>query len=305
MFNPQHYGIYFTDEHIQQARSRREHEPFQAAWAMLRGQQQTDPLADSLRYKFDEDVKAGEKTVEVLRRGNFNPGGKVVEMVVAATMQAQCFEMVRDHPNFSQAEQAAWLQAFAAHIGQLNQPPYELMHFERLWLNLLNLVSGIVLEDETLFQNAVTAYKDVIAQDVHPEGYILKAVEAKDGHGLYRMLLSAQALILTAEAATHAGEDLWHYEMRGVSAMTPTPYLLYYYYYPDKWRWDEAGNRETVQVLYKQYAGFWEMAQRRTPSRDRKLLLKELRPIYDVWGGGLTTLTHGGTAEVKRKGLFG
>ena len=29
-----------------------------------------------------------------------------------------------------------------------------------------------------MFQNAVAAYKEVIAQDVHPEGYILKAVEA-------------------------------------------------------------------------------------------------------------------------------
>ena len=52
-------------------------------------------------------------------------------------------EMVRDHPAFSQAEQAAWLQAFAAHVEALNQPPYELMHFERLWLNLLNLVAAL------------------------------------------------------------------------------------------------------------------------------------------------------------------
>jgi hypothetical protein len=119
------------------------------------------------------------------------------------------------------------------------------------------------------------------------------------------MLLSTQALILTAEAAAHAGTNLWDFQHRSISAMTPTPYLLYYYYYPEKWRWDVGLEGEDVKALYRRHAGFWEMAQHRAPNRDRKILLDELRPIYDTWGGGLTTLTHCNETAPKRRGLFG
>ncbi len=311
MFKPQHAGIYFTDEHIQQAQKNRTSEPYPSAWALLDDIPETDGLTtaqiNALRYRFEGDESAGEKTVDLLRRGDINIGEDTIyiEAVAVTLTLAQCFEMVRDHLSFPLASQAAWLEAFTTRVKQLNQPAYELMHFEHLWLNLLNLVAGIVLEDEDRFQKAVEIYKESIQHDIHPEGYIHKAVDAQDGHGMYRMLLSAQALILTAEAASHVGENLWAYEYRGVSAMTPTPYLLYYYYFPDKWRWDAPLEKEAAQALYKRHAGFWDMAQRQKPSRDRKILLTELRPIYDVWGGGLTTLTHGGTVETKRRGLFG
>jgi Alginate lyase len=311
MFKPQHTGIYFTDEHIQQAQKNRESEPYLSAWARLRDMPESDRLTtaqlNALRYRFESDDDAGEKTVDLLRGGDINIGEDTIyiEAVAVTLALAQCFEMARDHLSFPHASQAAWLEAFTTRVEQLNHPAYDLLHFEHLWLNLLNLVAGIVLEQEERFQKAVEIYKAAIQHDVHPEGYIHKAVDAQDGHGLYRMLLSTQALILTAEAASHAGENLWAYEYRGVSAMTPTPYLLYYYYYPDKWRWDAPLEKEAAQALYKRHAGFWEMAQRQKPSRDRKILLTELRPIYDIWGGGLTTLTHGGTGEIKRRGLFG
>jgi len=311
MFKPQHTGIYFTDDHILQAQKNRDAEPYLAAWARLYDLPESDALTSAqlngFRYRFEGDDDAGEKTVNLLREGDINIGEDTIyiEAVAVTLTLAQCFEMVRDHLSFPLASQTAWQEAFTTRVEQLNHPAYDLLYFEHLWLNLLNLVAGIVLEDEDRFQKALEIYKAAIQHDIHPEGYIHKSVDAQDGHGLYRMLLSAEALILTAEAASHAGENLWAYEYRGVSAMTPTPYLLYYYYYPDKWRWDTPLEKEAVQGLYKRHAGFWDMAQRQKPSRDRKILLNELHPIYDIWGGGLTTLTHGGAAETKRRGLFG
>jgi hypothetical protein len=118
-------------------------------------------------------------------------------------------------------------------------------------------------------------------------------VEAGDKRGFFRQLLTAQALVLMAEAAQHVGVDLWGYESRGVSAVTAASYLIFYYYYPQKWRWDKDLVEDDVQPLLRRHAGFLEMVYRRRPLRDFQVLLKALRPVYDVWGGGLTTLTHG------------
>lgn len=311
----EHCGLYFTRAQIEQARQQREAEPAAAAWGLL----DTYPAANALvqaqlnglRYRFADNMQAGEQAVEGLHQLNPAAGTDkpFIEQVASVVVQAQIFEMVRDHPAWSQ--QKHWLADFADAVQTLQQPPTQLAHVDQLWLNLLNLVSGIVLEQDSPLQQAVTVFQRVIDHDIHPEGYILKAVQpAEDekpyyGDGLYRMLLSAQALILTAEAAAHVGHDLWGYENRGVSAMTPTPYLLYYYYFPHKWRWDDDLPLEATQALYREHGGLWDMAQRRVVSRDRKVLLDELRPIYDVWGGGLTSLTHGLPAEQrKRRGWF-
>ncbi len=316
VMNVEHCGLYFTSAHIEQARQQREAESIAAAWGLL----DTYPAASALvqtqlnglRYRFAADVPAGEQAVEGLQQLNLAgaTGKPFIEQVASVLVQAQIFEMVRDHPAWSQ--QKHWLTDFADAVQVLQQPLTQLAHVDHLWLNLLNLVSGIVLEQEESFHAAVAIFQRVIDQDIHPEGYILKAVQPGEdeklyyGDGLYRMLLSAQALILTAEAAAHAGHDLWAYEKRGVSAMTPTPYLLYYYYFPDKWRWDDDLVLEATQALYREHGGLWDMAQQRLISRDRKVLLDELRPIYDVWGGGLTSLTHGLAAEPrKRRGWFG
>ncbi len=314
--NIQHCGLYFTPEHIQQARHQREQEPYPAAWKLLGAYLPANPLVlaqlQGLRYRFSDDAQSGEQAVEILQNDPFTveSNQSYLETVAALVTQAQIFEMVRDHPAW--ANQALWLEAFAGRIQAVEKPLAELAYVDQLWLNLLQMVSSIVLEQEERFQQAVEVFKRVIEHDIHPEGYILKVVDLNEdqknyyGDGLYRMLLSAKALILTAEAASHAGVDLWAYENRGVSAMTPTPYLLYYYYFPEKWRWDDGLTLEATQTLYREHAGMWDIAQRRVFSRDRKVLLDELRPIYDMWSGGLTTLTHGSVAEQrKRRGWFG
>jgi hypothetical protein len=322
MFQPIHCGLFFTDEHIQQARDQRDAEPFRAAWAVLRQRRQVDllPLVQwqGLLYRFDDDADAGVRAVRILQQDDLMPANPAngLELAAAALTQAQCFEMVRDHPEFTQPGE--WMQRFRAIVDDLNRAAGDWLYSEQVWLNALNLAAGIVLEDEAMFAQAVDVFKEIIRHDVHPDGYIRKAMQGQKHESLMRMLLTAQALLLTAEMASHAGEDLWAFNERRVSALTPMPYLLYYYYYPEKWRWDAETEDDTVpeegesrieieaaQALYKRHAGMWEIAQLQSWSRDRQVLLDEIRPVYDLWGGGLVTLTHG-TLEQKRKrfGLF-
>ena len=68
MTNFQHFGLYFTPEHVQNAHKNSEREPFPAAWAYLRESDiQPGTLAavqwNGLRYRFDDDQKAGEQAV--------------------------------------------------------------------------------------------------------------------------------------------------------------------------------------------------------------------------------------------------
>lgn len=311
MFQPVHCGLYFTEDQILQARVQQQIEPFRSAWAVLRQRRQLDLLAlaqwQGLLYRLDEDVEAGRRTVDILEQDGprLSTKGDFIEAAATAMTWAQCFELVRDHPAFS--GQRAWLERFTEVI-HIFDTSHDLLPVERLWLNTLHLIAGVVLEDSAGFERAVDVVKEIVRHEIHPEGYIRLAVTGPKGDSLRRMLLAAQALILSAEAASHVGEDLWAFNERRVSVLTPVPYLLYYYYYPEKWRWDAEGaflQSEGVQALYQRHAGLWEMAQRQVWSKDRQTLLNAIRPVYDLWGGGLVTLTHGAAApRRKRFGLF-
>jgi hypothetical protein len=288
-----HYGLYFTSDHIQQARQNRARKPLHTAWEFLGNHQPDDRLAaaqlGALRYRFLEDTEAGAEGVQALlpvdRRHDDHWRALTDTLVVAHT-----FEMLRDHPVMPVEQQTPWLSDFADGVTALNQPAYELAYHQTLWLGALNLAAGVVLENDELFGRGVECYRRAVNDDIRPEGYIPKAVELGDGRGM----------VLMAEAAGHVGVDLWNYASRGVSVKTACAYLVYYYYYPDKWRWDE-GFPQDSNSLYKTYGGFWEMVYRRDRSKNMQLMLDGLRPLYDPPGGGLTTLTHGG---VTRRGLF-
>jgi hypothetical protein len=116
---------------------------------------------------------------------------------------------------------------------------------------------------------------------------------------LLRQVLVVEALTLMAEAAEHVGVDLWGYSFRGVSVMTAFSYIMYYYFFPDKWRWDVNITNEP----FREYGGFLELVNYHAYPKDLKPLLDDLRPIYDPPGGGLTTLSHG--IVRKRGGLLG
>jgi hypothetical protein len=213
---------------------------------------------------------------------------------------AQCFEMVRDHPSFSADAREQWLARLADTVEHLNK--IMTTGFRNLWLNAVNLGAGIVLEREDWIQTGVEEYQRVVREDIHPEGYVRGTVEAGDGLGFYRQMRSVQALALMAEAAQHVGVDLWGYTVRGVSVMTAVTYVMYYHFRPDKWQWDE-GLEEVIPPFFRKHTGFMEMVNRReNRPRDIQAVLDDLRPIYDVYGGGLTTLTHG--VVTGRKGLL-
>ena len=324
MFDPRHYGLYFSEAQGQRAREQRDVEPLRSAWDALRRRRPMTVLLqaqqDALLFRLAGDEAAGARALRSLQAAEQEAANGVGQLaqIVALLTQAQCHEMLHDHPAFT--ARAAWLQGFAERVRVRLNADAELLHVERMWLNALRLASAIVLEDEGRFTRACDLFRDCVQHDLHFDGYIRAAAQGKRGGSLGRMLLTAQALALCAEAATLAGEPLWHFDGRGVSALTPMPYLLYYYWYPEKWRWDgdsegdevpqegdSAPRAEEARELYRRHAGLWELAQARSPSRDVQLLLDELRPVFDEWGGGPLTLTHAGVRKASGRGrrLFG
>ena len=69
MFNPQHCGLFFTTQHLEQARRNAKREPFAAAFAALRQQQAHGVAAvqwAALRYLVLGDSDAGEIALTTL-----------------------------------------------------------------------------------------------------------------------------------------------------------------------------------------------------------------------------------------------
>jgi hypothetical protein len=305
----QHFGLYFTLEHVQNARKNRDREPFQTAWALL-GEQAMQPgtLAaiqwNGLRYRFEDNLEAGEQAVIDLQTGiGLDVDGSLSDFDALASVitLAQCFELVRDHPAWTSEAQSAWSERFAGLGDFLNRQPETITLVERIWGGLLNVAVGIVLEDETRLQTGAEVYRQVIDHEIRPEGFLPLAVDGADGGSLWRQMLAVGGLVLTAEAAAHVGLDLWSYTSRGISVITAASYLIYYYYYADQWRWDTLVEADAKQ-LFKEHGAFLEMVNHHARPKDIKLLFDELRPLYNLTGGGLTTLSH---ALAARRGLFG
>lgn len=300
-----HFGLYFSPEHVKAARDQRDQVPFEAAWKLLNEHEETGIQAGlwlGLRHRFQEDALAGEQAIESLLEymsQGLNPDMTYVDALQETLTQAQTFELLRDHAALAD-QMDAFLTPFEARIAYLNNLEYTRSYVETVVLAHVNLVAGIVLERDDLFQAGVQVYQTIVNEDIHPQGYIPKAVDANDGGGLLRQMMVVSALVQMAEAARHAGTDLWGYSSRGVSVMTPFSYLLYYYFYPEKWRWDS----EVTNEPFKEYGAFLEFVNHHAYPKDLKSILDELRPLYDACGGGLTTLSHGMAGRPKR-GLFG
>jgi hypothetical protein len=298
-----HCGLFFTPEHIERARKHRDREPFQTAWNLLLNQEHPAPLAaaqwNGLRWRFDDNQTAGDAAATALQNGvGFDLSADTWEALATMVALAQSFELAREF--FSPEAASVWLNHFQERLHNLNTLEGDLPHYATLWLALLNLSAGIVLEADEWVERGAAVYRQTIDSAVRPEGYLPKAVEGNDGGSLWRDLVSVEALVLMAEAADHIGLDLWGYQSRGISVVTAGAYLQYYYYFPEKWRWD-TGMETSAAALFREHGAFFEILNRRAHPRDIGLMLKELRPMYSLTGG-LTTLSHG---ELTRKGLFG
>jgi hypothetical protein len=310
MFKPLHCGLYFTPDHVAQARRDRDHEPFRSAFLYLRDREQRGAEAaawNGLRYRFEADELAGAQAIADLEDCIGDPLTEDMTYLdtIGQTMAlGQAFEMTRDHPGWQPGAQARWLALFEDRVNTLSVSPYNDTQVENLWMAALVMVSGILLEREEIFNLSVEVFQNTVDTEISPRGHITKAVEGKDGGSLYRQILSAAALVLMAEAATHCGVNLWTYEQRGVSVTTAAVYPIYYFYTTEKWQWDENISADEVQYLFRRYGGYLEVLNRQTGFKDLKSLLEDLRPIYDPYGGGLTTLTHGVALKPQRRGLF-
>ncbi len=306
MFKPQHCGLYFTSEQVQTARKQRDREPFASAWQLLHDSEQDGDLPGAqwlgLRALFAEDDAAGWRALPLLLAALSAPieQGYHEELAIALAL-GQGIELLR--PVLMQDGQLdAARAAYSQRVTDLLTPPEDAVYVETLWLAALQVGAGVVLEREDLFTTGTSTYRAVIDHDIHPEGYIKQAVSVPNGRTYEWQVLSVAALVQTAEMATHAGDDLWAYDNRGVSVLTAAAYILFYYHFPEKWRWEAGLETEHVQALISQHGGFVEMLNLRHRPRTIEAMLDNHRPLYDVFGGGLTTLSHG---WVQRRGLFG
>jgi hypothetical protein len=303
-FQPTHSGLFVPPLFLDSSREARESRTLISAWMTL---DETPPenvflqlLWSAYRWRVLEDITAGQRALMILQSLDDvtlfadNPAAFQIGDGPLLVGLAHLIEMLRSHPAMTPSliqlfrhwtETAALTTDFAP---------------AAFWNVTARLAAGVVFEDETLFQEGVGQFQEAIAQ-LHPEGYVANNVAAKDENSYARQLSIACALALAAEIGTNAGIDLWGYSNRGVSAKTASAYVLYYLYYPEKWRWSESGalTAEMMKPLIKEQAAFLEIVHARSPLRTVEILLQQNRPLISFTGGGMTTLIYGAPPAVQ------
>ncbi len=321
-------GLYFGEEQIRYARQQREkNEVLQVAWDWLLAEpgalvtekkphkkaRETIPvqkptlsglsaaLESGFRFRFAGDETAGMRAAQALQAGGvqWQQGNTLLEALMNTAATMQIFALVQ--PVLG-ADAALWREQQATWLRQLFAQREQANYVESCWLTLLHISGGLLLEQEGWLEDGAAQVRKVIDEDIHPEGFLRPAVEREqpDGESLLRMLLAMGALVLSAEAATAAEIDLWGYANRDVGLNTAVTYLVYYYFYPEKWRWDEGLELDATQALFKEYGAFIEIAATHDYPRGVEILLEAERPFFSVFTGGLTTLSHSRTRPKHR-----
>jgi hypothetical protein len=318
-----HYGLIFTSEHTQIARDNQHTPPFHQAWLLLETHQ---PITDldrllisALRYRLKDDPEAGEFVVRDLMTdyawGSIDQQAEsVIAQAKAFFVLSQAYELTRTHPKLADL---AWLTRYKQKFASLPRPNEDDL-IGTLWYSVARMATGIVAEEQTLIDASADYFRHIITTEIHPEGNFRTAVKVDpESQSLTNQVFGTQALVLMAEMAEHIGLDLWGYESRGVSVLTAATYTVFYFFYPDQWRWNgsefrpsEGVSHEFGASLFKNNSGFIEIITRRyeKPLKAVTLALDSLRPIYDIYGGGLVTLTHAiannKPARKRRRWLF-
>jgi hypothetical protein len=212
----------------------------------------------------------------------------------------QIADLLRDEVHFAR-DAAVWHQAAREHLSRLSQQVKRDSVLDRAWLSLAQWI-GAQYEHDVSAASAALDQARSIVDLIHPEGYIKSVVDVDDAQrGFQQMLEVTGALCLTAEAAERAGGGLWTYQNRGVGISTAVAYVVSFYFYPGKWRWGGALEAAFVTDQLSQHGAFLEMAARRAPLRATDILLEDLRPMFSLYFGGLTTFTHGAPPELEPK----
>ena len=297
-FRPNHFGLYFDKAQLEHAQKNRTGKPLKLAWENLSQYQPVDELEtlflQGLNYRLGKNPD-----IEQLAMPIVTPSDNEYQNLMNSLAIAQVYELLREHPSFTDHE--PWQTFFSEHIQEAVDDSDSL---NQVWYSASCLGIGVVLEDESLFETGVNIIQDIVSTDIHPDGYIRSVVESENEQTFFHQVLYTKALALAAEIAFHAGNNLWQYEVRGVSITTAIAYLIYYYFYPEKWRW--GGTTEITldetESIFKEHGAFMEIVYYRTRPRGIEEILKVQRPMVDFYGGGFITLTHG---NIPRRGLFG
>jgi len=296
--------LLFSAGDLQLARDNQDREPVRSALPLLDSQPE-DALAlallQTLRFLFYSDVEAGRAALEALRI----PDSQALDPARLPAIKRRygwltVMSQLRDHPDWH--DSAETLSALTAAPAPRPDAAVEGDLLRALWLAAVDMAAGILLGDDVRLQSAVSTYRRAVDQHIHPEGFIKGLVDIDGARQTYAAQFAATgALVLLSEMAQQAGEDLWSYNNRAVSFNTAATYTFYYYFYPERWRWEDGLSREQTMTIMRREGAWFEMVNRRSPLRGGEDLFAEQRPLFSAVAGGLTTLTHGLKPRAKKR----
>lgn len=308
-----HNGLLFDPALIQSVQENKKTEPIAAAIDFMLTATPDSPLATAqlagLRYQFLGDEQAGQLVLDTLQHESIIDGkSSYLETLQHTLAWLSVVESVRLHPAWGESHNNILevIHNLVSNLGSL--PEAEMTLLDKFWLCALNIGAAVVYENEKLLHQGRKIYQAAVDHHIHPEGYLKGLIDVEDVTDTYQMQVSGTcALVLAAEMAERAGVDLWSIENRGITPITATTYLMYYYYYPDKWKWETDLTSEATEAIIKSRGAFIEIVNRRSPIRGIDIMLEDQRPLFSTYYGGLATLTHGTLAPPKKKrwGLFG
>jgi len=317
--NYTHFGLIFTAQDVKNAQISRDQAPYAAAWAQFEAMQVSPELQntpagacvyDALRWRLLGDVEAGVRALGalvLLWEFVSTESTPYVNWLKTWLGTVQAYECLRDHPAYESNLHRRLYEAASQWAGVLTpQPSEESIPQNNAWLCAVRMAVGVALDDSALVESTVAEVRAII-DSIHPAGFIPRVINPKptDPTNFLDSLQTIHGLTLATEIAAHAGIDLWGHQKRSVSLMTAAFYPLYYYYYPEKWKWGEGLTFEQSQGAIKSAAGYLEIVNRRRPNVHAvKMILAELRPVMDLTCGGALTLTHQPSRPQKR-GWFG
>lgn len=291
-------GLFHREADLQLARGNLQREPIRGALARLEAAD-PDPLArahlSALRGQLYGELEAGYRAADAFKEADIICGsGNQLEDIKRSLGWLSLMAMLRDHP----AWEASWRDAIAPMLSRFEEEDDKL---RALWLGALRLAVGILLENEREIESGAAVYRAAVEQLIHPEGFLKGIADVADAPGRYEAQVSGCcALVIMAEMAP-VGLDLWSFESRAVGIITAATYTHFYYFFPEKWRWEEELTLARTQAIMRREGAFMELVNRRNPPQGIEQFLAEQRPLFCAWGGGLTTLTHGLPRPAKTK----
>jgi len=292
-------ALYISQRSLDARRGSLAQEPLRSALPQLE-QSPADPLARAqllaLRYLLWADAADGRAAAALLPVAPLLPATAAPSALQRQLGWLDVLAMLRE-----QAGARAYLAALPQLSAQLPPPSAVAEPLPRFWTAAVTLAAGMLLDDAGLQAAAATEYRAAIDQHIHPEGYFKGIVDGDDARQSYAAQLSATAaLVQMAQMAAQIELDLWGYNKRAVSVITAATYTFYYYFFPERWRWQAGLQRSDTTAIMREQGAFYEMVQCRSPLRGGEQLLAEQRPFFSC-SAGATTLTHGQIQQKKKR----